>query len=101
MSIELDPSVPFVNSSRFNSDCIPYMACKNTKVGYALDPNDPGVKVHEAVLLAAFIAGKKVRLLINQCVFDKPRDRRGDHWLREQWRCLRLAPWRALRSAWR
>jgi hypothetical protein len=73
MSIELDPSVPFVNSSRFNSDCIPYMACKNTKVGYALDPNDPGVKVHEAVLLAAFIAGKKVRLLINQCVFDKPR----------------------------
>ena len=69
MSITLDPSVPFVNSSRLISN----ETCPITTGGYALDPKDPGVKAHEAVLLAALIAGKKVRLLINQCAFGKPR----------------------------
>jgi hypothetical protein len=74
MSITLDPSVPFVNSSRVGPGIGgALITCKNINAGYALDPTDPGVKAHEAVLLAAFIAGKKVRLLINQCVFDKPR----------------------------
>jgi hypothetical protein len=74
MSITLDPSVPFVNSLRHSFEITqPDMSCKVTNAGYALDPRDPGVKAHEAVLLAAFIAGKKVRLLINECVFDKPR----------------------------
>jgi hypothetical protein len=74
MSITLDPSVPFVNSIRHSLEINqPDMFCKVTNGGYALDPKDPGVKAHEAVLLAAFIAGKKVRLLINECIFDKPR----------------------------
>jgi hypothetical protein len=74
MSITLDPSVPFVNSGH-RSPVVnqPFVSCKITTAGYALDPKDPGVKAHEAVLLAAFIAGKKVRLLINACAYDKPR----------------------------
>jgi hypothetical protein len=71
MAIVLD--VPFVNSvyttpwEPLGSD-----SCKITD-SYALDPKDPGIKVHEAALLSAFVAGKKVRLLINECVYDKPR----------------------------
>jgi hypothetical protein len=71
MSITLDPSVPFVNSGRGTGRI--QELCKVTNAGYALDPKDPGVKAHEATLLAAFIAGKRVRLLVNACVFDKPR----------------------------
>jgi hypothetical protein len=60
MSVRL--RVPFVNPA----------SCKNTTAGYTLDPKDPGVKVHEAVLLSAFIAGKKVRVLIVGCNNDRP-----------------------------
>jgi hypothetical protein len=74
MSITLDPSVPFVNSSRRSPVILQELQfCTVTTAGYALDPKDPGVKAHEAVLLAAFIAGKKVRLLINACAYNKPR----------------------------
>jgi hypothetical protein len=72
MSVEFDPSVPFVNSYRHNfaggGD-----SCGITNAGYALDPTDPGVKAHEAALLAGFVAGKHVRVLISGCVFGKPR----------------------------
>jgi hypothetical protein len=47
--------------------------CTGTNSDYALDPKDPGVKVHEAVLLSAFLAGKKVRLLLQGCIYNKPR----------------------------
>ena len=46
MSITLDPSVPFVNSSRGAGRI--QESCKATNAGYALDPKDPGVKAHEA-----------------------------------------------------
>jgi hypothetical protein len=83
MSITLDPSVSFVDSLRHSFEITqPDMSCKVTNGGYALDPRYPGVKVLEAVLLAAFIACKKVRLLINEWVFDKPRARQEDHRLR-------------------
>lgn len=79
MSIALDASVPFVNPHRqfplgLNDDSaeVQYL-CKISNAGYALDPNDPGVKVHQAALLSAFVAGKRVRLLIDGCVYDKPR----------------------------
>ena len=73
MSITLDPSVPFVNSHQADASLGGAKFCSVTTAGYALDPKDPGVKAHEAVLLAAYIAGKKVRLLISACVFNKPR----------------------------
>jgi hypothetical protein len=73
MSITLDPSVPGASSRSCPVLHQRPIFCKNENAGYALDPKDPGVKAHEAVLLAAYIAGKKVRLLINACVFDKPR----------------------------
>jgi hypothetical protein len=47
--------------------------CKVTKGTYALDPNDTGVKVNESVLLSAYLAARKVSLVLNGCVFDMPR----------------------------
>jgi len=70
MSIMLDPSVPFVDNPH------PFSVsggCKITSAGYALDPKDPGINVHEATLLSAFVAHKKVRQLIFGCAYDKPR----------------------------
>jgi hypothetical protein len=71
MSITLDPSVPFVNGREpiFPGEHF----CSPKTAGYALDPGDPGVKVHQAALLSGYIAGKHVRLLISGCVFSKPR----------------------------
>lgn len=65
MSIKLG-GVPFVNTGEFGG-------CKVTTAGYALDPNGPDVKVHEAVLLSAFLAGKKVSVGIRGCFKGKPR----------------------------
>ena len=62
MGVKLD--APFVNSPT---------PCKITTAGYALDPADKGVKVHQSVLLSAFLAGRKVRVLVEGCVYDKPR----------------------------
>jgi hypothetical protein len=47
--------------------------CPVTDAGYALDPTDNGVKLHEAVLLSAFLTGQKVHLLLHDCAFGKPR----------------------------
>jgi hypothetical protein len=49
--------------------------CGGTKPAkyYALDPKDPGVKVHEAVILSAFLSGRQVRLVIQGCIYDKPK----------------------------
>ncbi|HKW91211.1 MAG TPA: hypothetical protein VJX92_04880 [Methylomirabilota bacterium] len=62
MAVKLD--VPTVNSPT---------PCRIMTAGYALDPNDKGVKLHQSVLLSAFLSGRKVRILVDGCVYDKPR----------------------------
>jgi hypothetical protein len=78
MAVDLD--VPFVNSSTPNISGVvagrpkpPPTPCKVTTGGYALDPKDAGTRVNESVLLSAFLAGKKVSLFLDGCIFDKPR----------------------------
>lgn len=77
MSVGLD--APFVNSGEWTGGTIfggppPFVKpCTTTNAGYALDPRDPGVKVHEAVLLSAFLTRKKVYVIVQGCVFSKPR----------------------------
>jgi hypothetical protein len=61
MAVILD--VPMVNPS----------GCHVITVGYALDPTDPGVRVHEAALMGAYFANKRVAIRADGCVFDKPR----------------------------
>lgn len=63
MSVNLD--VPMVNPTN--------PSCQTTTAGYALDPNDPGVKVHEAAIMGAYFAGKKVYIRVDGCVFTKPK----------------------------
>ena len=48
------------------------LVCKITDAGYALDPEAEGTRFHEAVILGAFLAGKKVRVLIDGCFKEKP-----------------------------
>ena len=73
MSITLDPTVPFLNGSvPLLPNNIP-LPCTVTNAGYALDPADPGVKVHEAALLSALASRKWVRLVVLGCVFNKPK----------------------------
>jgi hypothetical protein len=62
MAVKLD--VPTVNSPT---------PCRIMTAGYALDPGDKGVKLHQSVLLSAFLSGRKVRILVEGCVYDKPR----------------------------
>lgn len=71
VAVNLD--VPFQNSREPGTLVVPGVACKITTGSYALDPKDTGVKLNESVLLSAYLAGKKVRLELNGCVFDKPR----------------------------
>jgi hypothetical protein len=82
VSVTLD--VPFINASVPNSrvptrnrlpstPTPPPGLCKIVTGGYALDPKDTGTKLNESVLLSAYLAGKKVSLQLNGCVFDKPR----------------------------
>jgi hypothetical protein len=74
VAVNLD--VPFVNSGTKppgSLATIPPTPCSITTGGYALDPADPGVKLNESVLLSAYLAGKKVQLQLDGCVFDKPR----------------------------
>jgi hypothetical protein len=47
--------------------------CKIKSGIYALEPADSNVKVNEAVLLAAYLSGKRVSLGLDGCVFDMPR----------------------------
>ena len=79
LSVTLD--VAFVNSTvpgqslSIDGRKVQGAPCKNTlgMGSYALDPKDTGVKLNELVLLSAYLAGKRVRLTLNGCVFDKPR----------------------------
>lgn len=65
-------SVPTV-SSKTLSPAGPPRSCSVMDAGYALDPADPGVHAHQAVLLGAFLNGKQVRVRVQGCVYDKPR----------------------------
>jgi len=47
--------------------------CTVVNDGYATDPTDPGRKLHHALLIAAFLHGKFVRLVLQGCSYDKPR----------------------------
>jgi hypothetical protein len=74
LAVALD--VPFVNSSETGPTTIhpqPTTPCKITNGGYALDPRDTGNKLNESVLLSAYLAGHRVSLHLNGCVFGKPR----------------------------
>ena len=74
LAITLD--APFVNSSETGPVTVrplPATPCKITNGGYALDPKDTGTKVNESVLLSAYLAGHRVSLHLNGCVFNKPR----------------------------
>ena len=76
MSVALD--VAFKNSYEVefiptNGGRIAHIACSDTSQTYALDPKDPGVKVHEAALLGAFLSKKQVHVLVTGCVYNKPR----------------------------
>lgn len=74
MAVNLD--VPFVNSGTRpvgSAPTVPATPCSITTGGYALDPANSGVKLNKSVLLSAFLAGRKVRLTLDGCVFDKPK----------------------------
>jgi hypothetical protein len=47
--------------------------CGTTNGGYATDPSDPGHNLFHQVLLQAFRDGRAVQLLLERCVFGKPR----------------------------
>lgn len=63
MAVMLD--VPTVNPTN--------PSCGTTNAGYALDPQDPGVRVHEAAIMGAYFGGKRVRIRADGCAFNKPR----------------------------
>ncbi|MBK8815609.1 MAG: hypothetical protein IPN42_08950 [Methylococcaceae bacterium] len=60
ISVALD--VPFVNPAH----------CTKTS-SYAVSPDDPGARVHEAAIMGAFFGGKNVQLRIDGCAYDKPK----------------------------
>jgi hypothetical protein len=64
-SIAVTLDVPTVNPTN--------PSCQTTDAGYALDPNDPGVRVHEAAIMGAYFGGKRVFIRVDGCVFGKPR----------------------------
>jgi hypothetical protein len=77
LSIALD--VPFRNSCRSKEgggiECCGVTTEGSFKpaTNYALDPKLPGVKLQQAVLLSAFLSGRKVRVGGDGCIYDKPR----------------------------
>lgn len=48
-------------------------SCNVLDAGYALDPQDPGVRVHQAAIMGAFFSGKQVRIRAEGCVYGKPK----------------------------
>jgi hypothetical protein len=48
-------------------------ACSVTNAGYATNPADTGHSLFHTLLLSAFLNRKEVSLLIDGCVFNKPR----------------------------
>jgi hypothetical protein len=47
--------------------------CPVTDAGYATNPSDPGHQLHHAALLGAYYNHKRVQILVDGCVYDKPR----------------------------
>jgi len=47
--------------------------CSVTNAGYATNPADTGHSLFHTLLLSAFLNRKEVSLLIDGCVFNKPR----------------------------
>jgi hypothetical protein len=47
--------------------------CPTTDAGYATNPNDAGHKLHHAALLGAYFGAKHVQLVLQGCVYQKPR----------------------------
>ena len=64
---------PFVNSSVVSPALNGRRFCAVTTAGYATDPNDKGHSLYHTMALAAFLNKKDVRLLLDGCVFDKPK----------------------------
>jgi hypothetical protein len=48
-------------------------ACPNAHVGYATDPKDTGANLFHSMLMSALLNRLEVKLLIDGCVFQKPR----------------------------
>jgi hypothetical protein len=87
MSVRLDNEYRDPNQFINAKDCNPqysrlvmpqasdkFIYCPTTRAGYALDPSEEGIKVHEAVLLSAFLSGREVVLVLRGCApYGKPR----------------------------
>jgi hypothetical protein len=80
LAMAMDADVPFQNAEDFRNGggfgpCggITPEGHFQVATSYALDPEDRGVKLHEAVLLSAFLSGRKVRVLVKGCIYNKPR----------------------------
>jgi hypothetical protein len=48
-------------------------SCSVTNAGYATNPADTGHSLFHTLLLSAFLNRKEVSLLVDGCVFNKPR----------------------------
>ena len=46
--------------------------CKVTS-SYALDPSEAGNHAHQAAIMGAYFNQKSVRLIVQGCIYDKPR----------------------------
>jgi hypothetical protein len=62
-SIALRMDFPLVNPGR----------CKVIDGGYALDSTEPGNHLHQAAIMGAFFNAKPLRVIVQGCVYDKPR----------------------------
>src|SRR4029077_5214622 len=47
--------------------------CPTTDAGYVTNPNDAGHKLHHAALLGAYFSAKHVQVVLQGCVYLKPR----------------------------
>jgi hypothetical protein len=66
--------VPFVNSTYSQPGVLhPTPTLCKVQNLYALNPSDTGIKLNEAALLSAHLAGRRVSLVVDGCVFDMPR----------------------------
>jgi hypothetical protein len=66
-------NAPFVNSFERTPATGGARACSVTNAGYSTDPNDPGHSLYHTLAMAAFLNKKDVRLILQGCVFSKPR----------------------------
>ena len=63
VTMSIRPSAAVMNPS----------ACSVANAGYATNPADTGHSLFHALLLSAFLNRKEVSLLIDGCVYNKPR----------------------------